>query len=174
MTDALFTVRDILPEEFDTLGQILVEVYTQMDGFPNPEDQPAYYEMLKNIGRFTEQPDTRVLVAISMEGEILGGVVYFSDMSRYGSGGTATSVKNASGMRLLGVNHTARGNGVGRELTRVCIELAREKQQAQMVLHTTRAMQTAWQMYERMGFRRSEDLDFLQEDLEVFGFRLQL
>lgn len=39
---------------------------------------------------------------------------------------------------------------------------------------TTEAMRTAWGMYERMGFRRSEDLDFPQEDLPVFGFRLSL
>jgi len=27
-------------------------------------------------------------------------------------------------------------------------------------------------MYERMGFKRSEDLDFTQGELPVFGFRL--
>jgi hypothetical protein len=29
-------------------------------------------------------------------------------------------------------------------------------------------------MYERLGFVRSEDLDFMQGDLEVYGFRLRL
>jgi hypothetical protein len=44
----------------------------------------------------------------------------------------------------------------------------------EVVLHTTKAMQTAWGMYERLGFSRSPDLDFLQKDLPVFGFRLSL
>ncbi len=35
-------------------------------------------------------------------------------------------------------------------------------------------MRTAWGLYERMGFARSEDLDFLQQGFPVFGFRLPL
>ena len=31
-----------------------------------------------------------------------------------------------------------------------------------MIIHTTMAMQTAWKMYEQIGFKRSEDLDFMQ------------
>jgi DNA-binding HxlR family transcriptional regulator len=38
--------------------------------------------------------------------------------------------------------------------------------------NTTRAMETAWRMYEQLGFRRSPDLDFRQGNLEVFGFEL--
>jgi hypothetical protein len=36
------------------------------------------------------------------------------------------------------------------------------------------AMQTAWKMYEKLDFKRSEDLNFMQGELPVFGFRLQL
>lgn len=55
-----------------------------------------------------------------------------------------------------------------------CIQLACEKRHEQVILHTTRAMQAAWAMYERMGFVRSEDLDFSWEDFPVYGFRLRL
>ena len=98
------TVRDVHPSEFDVLGQLLVEVYSNLDGFPKPADQPHYYEMLANIGAFAEKPSTRVLVAISPEGHLVGGVVYFGDMAQYGSGGIATSIRGASGIRLLGVD----------------------------------------------------------------------
>jgi hypothetical protein len=37
---------------------------------------------------------------------------------------------------------------------------------------TPRAMALAWAMYERLGFRRAEELDFMQGELAVFGFRL--
>jgi hypothetical protein len=43
-----------------------------------------------------------------------------------------------------------------------------------MIIHTTKAMQTAWKMYEDIGFKRSIDLDFMQGELPVFGFRLTL
>lgn len=29
----------------------------------------------------------------------------------------------------------------------------------------------AWKMYEKMGFKRSEDLDFMQGELAIYGFR---
>ena len=35
-------------------------------------------------------------------------------------------------------------------------------------------MQVAWQMYEKLGFKKSEDLDFMQGELPVFGFKLVL
>ncbi len=34
-------------------------------------------------------------------------------------------------------------------------------------------MQVAWAIYENLGFKRSEDLDFMQGELLVFGFRLK-
>lgn len=168
------TVRDLLPGESDALGRLLVEAYSKLDGFPTPAEQPKYYEMLANIGRFTGKPATRVLVAISPGGDLVGGVVYFGDMAEYGSGGTATSVRNASGIRLLGVDPRFRNTGAGRALTQACIELAREKAHSQVILHTTQAMRVAWGLYEKLGFERSGDLDFSQQGLPVFGFRLKL
>jgi ribosomal protein S18 acetylase RimI-like enzyme len=100
--------------------------------------------------------------------------VYFADMSQYGAEGAATQERDASGIRLLGVAQASRGVGVGRALTLACIELARGRGHSQVVLHTTRAMATAWTMYERLGFARSEDLDFSQQALQVFGFRKRL
>jgi ribosomal protein S18 acetylase RimI-like enzyme len=167
-------IRDLHPTEFDALGRLMVEVYSKLDGFPTPEVQPHYYEMLAGIGHFAEKPSTRVLVAVLPDGTLVGGVVYFGEMAQYGSGGSATSIKGASGIRLLGVDPRSRNAGAGKALTKACIQLARESGNSQVILHTTRAMQIAWALYEKLGFVRSADLDFLQEGLPVFGFRLQL
>ncbi|GJM45224.1 MAG: hypothetical protein DHS20C21_20660 [Gemmatimonadota bacterium] len=172
MTPAL-EVRDVRPHEHGPLGRLMVNVYANLEGFPSPDEQPAYYEMLANIGRFAEKKDTQVLVALSTTGAVVGGVVYFGDMAVYGSGGTATSETNASGIRLLGVDPAARGQGVGKALTKACLQLARARGHDQVILHTTQAMKVAWTMYEKLGFERSSDLDFLQERLPVFGFRLR-
>jgi GNAT superfamily N-acetyltransferase len=173
MSDRL-TVRDLRPGEFDALGRLMVEVYSNLDGFPKPADQPHYYELLAGIGKFTEKPSARVLVAISADGHLVGGVVYFGDMGEYGSGGIATSIEGASGIRLLGVDPKFRNAGAGKALARACIDLAEEKGHSQVILHTTQAMHVAWGLYERLGFARSEDLDFSQQSLSVYGFRLKL
>ncbi|HWQ10527.1 MAG TPA: GNAT family N-acetyltransferase [Holophaga sp.] len=168
-----FTIRDLRLDEAQALGRLMVEVYAGLDGFPKPEEQPRYYEMLANIGRFTEKQDARVLVALTEGGELAGGIVYFGDMAEYGSGGIATPLRDAAGIRLLGVADRFRGQGAGKALTLACIQLAREAGHTQVVLHTTEAMRIAWGLYERLGFERSEDLDFSQQGLPVFGFRLR-
>jgi ribosomal protein S18 acetylase RimI-like enzyme len=169
-----FTIRDVQPSEAGPLGRLMVDVYSSLEGFPTPEEQPRYYELLANVAQFAERPGARVLVAVTMAGELLGGVVYFGDMAQYGSGGVATTIANASGIRLLGVDPRSRGAGVGKSLTNACIRLAREAGHAEVILHTTAPMQIAWRMYERLGFVRAEELDFLQEGYPVLGFRLRL
>ena len=169
-----YTIRNAKPKEFEEIGQLMVEVYSQLEGFPKQSEQPEYYKLLANIGEWTKKPNTELLVAVSPEGSIAGGVVYFSDMQYYGSGGTATQEKNASGFRLLAVAPSFRKQGIGKLLTNECIRKAKELKQQQVIIHSTEAMQVAWKMYEELGFKRSEDLDFMQEELPVFGFRLQL
>lgn len=165
-----FEIRNAKPEEFEEVGRLLVETYSKIDGFPKKEEQPDYYKMLANIGEFIQRPATELLVAVR-EGEIAGCVIYFSDMQYYGSGGTATQEKNASGFRLLAVNPTYRKKGVGKLLSLSCIEKARQDGNSHLVIHSTESMQVAWKMYEKLGFERAKDLDFMQAELPVFGFR---
>jgi GNAT superfamily N-acetyltransferase len=167
----VYTIRNAYPSEFQEIGQLMVNVYSQLDGFLKPDESPQYYHMLTHVGDLTHKPETELLVALSPEGKITGAVVYFGDMQYYGSGGTATREKNAGGFRFLAVDPLARGNGVGKLLTNACIQKTRDRKLNQLIIHTTNAMKTAWKMYEGLGFKRSEDLDFIQGELQVFGFR---
>jgi N-acetylglutamate synthase-like GNAT family acetyltransferase len=167
-------VRNARTGELQQVGQLMVDVYSTLEGFPKPVEQPAYYQLLANVGELTTKRETEILVATSVENKIKGAVVYFGDMQYYGSGGTATQEKDAAGFRLLAVAQDARGSGIGKVLTIACIDKAKAQHRQQVIIHTTKAMQTAWKMYEKLGFKRSGDLDFLQGELPVFGFRLFL
>lgn len=167
-------VRNAKPEEFESIGKLMVHAYSTLNGFLKVEEHPNYYRTLANIGELTKKPGTELLVAISQDGAIGGGVVFFDDMAQYGSGGTATQQKNSAGFRFLAVSDAARGQGVGKLLTHECIRRAKEKKLRHLIIHTTMAMLTAWAMYEKIGFKRSEDLDFKQGELQVFGFRYSL
>ncbi len=167
-------IREIDQSEYKILGDLVVDVYSRLDGFPSPSEQPDYYNTLSKVGSLNEQDHTTVLVAETSEKEVIGGVVYYNDMSMYGSGGTATQQKNASGIRLLCVSPKNTGMGIGKALTNECIRLAKLSGNDQIILHTTQAMKIAWGLYENMGFKRSTDLDFSQEGFPIFGFRLML
>ncbi len=132
-------IREARPEELEALGQLMVLAYSSLDGFPGPSEQPAYFELLGNVGRL-RGPDTTLLVA-TLDDKLVGGIVYFGDMTPYG---TAASQEQAtSAFRLLAVHPDARGLGVGKALARHCIELARARQHRQVVIHTTDAQQVA-------------------------------
>lgn len=165
------SLRNALVSEHASIGKLMVHAYSSLEGFIKPSDHPGYYEMLKNVGELTNKPGTEILVAVTSDNKLAGAVVYFNDMQYYASGGTATKEKNAAGFRLLAVSDEMRGQGIGKLLTLECIRKAKENKLNQLIIHTTLAMQNAWAMYERIGFKRSEDLDFQQGEMKVFGFR---
>jgi GNAT superfamily N-acetyltransferase len=169
-----YTVRRADPNEYETLGRLTVQIYERLPGMPSAADQPDYYSMLHDVEARAGTPTIDIFVAATPRNELLGGVTFIGDMKFYGSGDTASTNADGSGIRLLAVKPEARGFGVGRALTNACIQRAAARGSAQVILHTTKSMSTAWGMYLRMGFLRSPDLDFSQGALSVFGFRLRI
>ena len=169
-----FEIRLARGDELAELGNLVADAYAALPGMPTPDEQPGYYAMVRDAPARARNAAIRILAAVDPGGALLGSTDFIEQMAQYGSGGTATLRTEAAGIRLLAVAPAARGRGVGKALTRECIERARALGRSSVVLHTTRAMQTAWHMYEQLGFRRSPDLDFRQGRLEVFGFELPL
>lgn len=139
-----FVIREALPDEVDAIDRMTVDVYVALPGMPTLEEQPEHYGLLRDVAKRAANPAIRVLVAVDDANEMPGCVDFIEDVKHYGSGGTVGTIENAAGTRLLG--------------------------RSRLVLHTTRAMPTAWKMYERMGLRRVPEIDFLQGQREVFGF----
>jgi pimeloyl-ACP methyl ester carboxylesterase/ribosomal protein S18 acetylase RimI-like enzyme len=166
-------IRDARSEEFDAVGRLMVEAYSSLDGFPKQDAQPAYFDTLKRIGEQAKKPGVRVLVACK-DSALLGAVVYFSDMSQYGSGGAARLERNASGFRFLAVEPKAQRRGVAKALVERCVETAAANGHRCVIIHSTAAMRIARALYEKRGFRRAPDLDILQGGLKISGFRLML
>lgn len=160
--------------EYKEIGEFMASVYAALEGFPRREEQPKYYALFDKLNSLAANTETDLITARTPEGLLLGCVIYFGDMQYYRSGGSATRIENASGLRLLAVHPSARGQGIGKALTDRCVDLARSKNQQQIVLHTTEYMKAAWNLYEKMGFKRYKEIDFLQEELPVFGFHLML
>jgi len=70
-------------------------------------------------------------------------------------------------LRLLIIHPKARGQGLGRRMTRACIRFARAAGYRQMVLWTQSHLAAARSIYEREGFRRISS-----EPHRSFGTRL--
>lgn len=173
-TSISFNIRQALPGEYESLGRLSVQVYEALPGMPDSREQPDYYSMLLDVKSRAERPTVEILVAVSQAGNLMGGVTFIGDMKYYDSGGSANSVLNSSGIRLLAVDQSVRNLGVGRALTVACMQRAKALGSDKVILHTTRAMTIAWKLYEKMGYQRFPELDFLQGELEVYGFSYDL
>lgn len=167
-------IREAKPEEYSQLGELMVMVYSQLEGFPKQDEIPDYYHVLKNVGEFTKQPKVKLFVAVSKLGKVDGGLVYFGDMKYYGAGGKPTTSQKAAAFRLLAVNPETGGKGLGKLLINACINQAKKESHKHLVIHSTKSMMIAWNMYERMGFSRFPKIDFKQNNVFVYGFRLEL
>jgi len=68
-------------------------------------------------------------------------------------------------IRMVAVNPTYGGQGIARQLTNMCIEMARQTNESIVALHTSEFMDTARHLYESMGFKKLREIE------PIFGKR---
>jgi ribosomal protein S18 acetylase RimI-like enzyme len=163
-----FQIRRIRPDESAPLAELTVAAYHSLPTeMPN---QQVYDERLRDVA--TRAQDSCVLVATTPAGELLGGVTYVSGPRDPCSEGL---VEGEAGMRMLAVDPTAHGRGVGRALTDACIRRARDDSRLRFVLHTGTWMAAAKHLYESLGFERDPAIDFSPAPgIELLGYALEL
>lgn len=74
--------------------------------------------------------------------------------------------------RFLGVAHAARGRGVGERLVRHVLALAAERGLDRVVMNTGGEMVAAQRLYDRMGFARLHEREFMVERSDGTSFLL--
>ena len=62
MSNTVYEIRNARPEEFKIIGQLMVQVYSDLEGFPKESEQPMYYKMLENVGDFTNNPKAPYII----------------------------------------------------------------------------------------------------------------
>lgn len=62
-------------------------------------------------------------------------------------------------IRYVGVNPAFGGNGIGKKLTQLCIDKAKETGEKTIALHTSEFQNAARHVYESLGFIKQKELD---------------
>jgi predicted N-acetyltransferase YhbS len=161
-------IRPVEPDEFAQLGALTVASYIALDGYAR---DPDYEVELYDVRSRAEAAATVVLVAVDDEGTVLGGVTFVEGRS---SPYFEHEGEEAASIRMLAVDPSAQGRGVGEALARACVERARELGCGSIVLHSTAFMPAAHRLYERLGFTRDPGHDVALPALELLAFRLDL
>lgn len=163
-------IRQAEPGEYEVVGEITARAYLQGGFLAFGDEDDWYFRELKDVAK--RAADGEVLVAVH-EDRILGGVTYvpapgpMSDLARPGE----------AEIRMLAVDHAARGQGAGEALVRACVDRARQAGRTGVVLCTQPTMTAAHRLYERQGFIRRPDRDWQPlpgRDFTLLAYELTL
>jgi ribosomal protein S18 acetylase RimI-like enzyme len=148
------------------VGELIVAAYRTLPERQTPEHR-AYETTLRDVAARVRH--STVLVA-EADGRVVGTVTYALPPSP----DAETDDPHAAEIRMLAVDASARGRGIGRQLVEACIERARRDGRRRVVLHTREVMEHARRIYDRLGFRREPTLDFRVGPVELLGYVLEL
>jgi GNAT superfamily N-acetyltransferase len=142
-------VEPAWPEDLPRIGELTAGVYLG-DGLAPPEYVPTLADAagraaLAELLVARDGADIVASVALVLSGEF--GEVLASDAE--------------AGFRMLVVSSAARGRGIGAALVTACLDRARAAGKRRMVISTDRRMASAHRLYERLGFTRLPERDWV-------------
>jgi ribosomal protein S18 acetylase RimI-like enzyme len=158
-------VRTARAEEYEAIGRLTVEAY-RADGQLGGEH--GYERILADVAGRAAHGE--VLVAVD-DGEVLGSVTFvrpgtpFAELSRPGE----------AEFRMLAVDPSAQGRGVGEALARACVSRAAELHCVAVVICARSFSAPAHRLYGRLGFVRTPELDWSPAPgVDLIGLRLEM
>ena len=165
------SIRDALEGDREAAREVTLAAYEEYAKIIPPVFWEGYRKNI--VASLGEKGPAQHIVA-EYAGKIVGSVLlYPPEASAYGAATDESTFLPE--MRLLAVHPAMRGHGIGTALTRECVQRAQRAGASALGLHTTDLMQTAMQMYERMGFVRVPEFDFHPtKNVVIKGYRLNL
>lgn len=164
-------LRDARQEDREAVSALTLQAYGE---YADRMDAEAWTGLEEALHRALANDDPSVMrIVAERGGEVVGSVMLWPPAAdAYGG---FTDALRWPELRLLAVAPGARGLGVGRALVEECVRRARRMGATELGLHTSRSMEVAVGMYERMGFVRAPEHDFQPPGAElVTAYRLPL
>lgn len=145
-------VRPARPDELAAAGEVVAAAYLN-----DLRVSPWYADRLRDAA--SRAALATLLVAVDADEKVLGSLTYARGGNRYAQ----LAADDECEIRMLGVHPDARGRGVGELLVRAAMARGAADGAVRMVLSTQTEMKAAHRLYERLGFTRRPDLDWVPE-----------
>ena len=169
MTDLI--LRDAQEDDREAIREITLDAYRVYAPMMGPLWEFYQKSILETLADVTPAEQ----IVAERDGAIVGAVLLYPAETVFHRPGGESATLAWPEFRLLAVAPAAQGMGIGAALATECIRRARQSGAAVLTLHTTAMMQVAMDMYERMGFQHTPDLDFYPApNVTVKGYRLVL
>lgn len=166
MTTGTVEVSEARPSEHARLGELTVDAYRAVTPLPD-----GYAADLADVAGRAADPAAMVLAA-RLDGRVVGGATV---VLHPGSPLAESLPEGSAGLRMLAVDPTAQGHGIGRALVEATIDLCRRHGLRRLGLHTQEVFVHARRLYESMGFDRdpARDITFAS-GLQLIAYALKL
>ncbi len=145
-------IRDAEPTDLPAVGELRVTAY--LTG-KHMSEHSGYEPRLRSLGADGKGD---VLVAVADSGEITGTVM----LQGWPDAGQLVTGPGEAEIRALAVAPAEQGAGLGSALLKAVIDRARERGVENLLLFTQPDMRAAQHLYEREGFVRRPERDWVQ------------
>jgi ribosomal protein S18 acetylase RimI-like enzyme len=155
------SVETARPEDFPRIAELTVRVYVD-GGLASERYAPELADVAGRADR------AELLVVRGEGGQVVGSVALVLE----GDFGNVTASDDEAAFRMLVVDPSVQGRGIGELLVTTCLERARAAGKRRMVLSTDTRMTAAQRLYRRLGFVRLPERDWKPEpgiDLLVYA-----
>jgi len=157
-------IREAVPGDFGAIRAIATaanqEFRAQMGG-------SLYEGYLANVLDVEPRARHGTLFVAELDGDVAGTITLYRDIEAEGI--PVRLPAGTAGIRATAVRPSARGHGVGSTLVETAISRARNLGAEAIALHTAHCMTAAVRLYERHGFMRAPDYDYLANDYFASG-----
>lgn len=137
------------------LKDLAVNSWGQFQPKLTTENWKKLFDNLSNDITFSELLDKSISFVCTTDNDEIVGMVFLVPK------GNPTDVydKDWCYIRLLTAAPNFGGQGIGRKLTTLCIDAARQNNEKVIALHTSEFMDAARHIYESLGFRILKEID---------------
>jgi ribosomal protein S18 acetylase RimI-like enzyme len=159
-------VRPVGRDDAEAAGRVVLAAFGAMPGTHMNGDYAAELADVEGRAKVSE-------VLIALDGaEVVGCVTFAPDLR------SPMAEKLEEGecqIRMMAVAPSHQGRGIGQLLLDAVLDRARARKRRAVFLHSTPVMSAAHALYQRNGFVRVPERDWLPEpDLLLIAFRLDL
>ena len=146
--------REGTMSDVDQLQRLGILSYGQFQSILSSENWEKFNGNLQDRQKFIDILKVAKCYVCEKYGEIVG-VAYIVPS------GNPTDIfqSNWSYIRMVGVNPKCKGNGIGKKLTQMCIDFAKENKETIIALHTSEFMNAARHIYESIGFKQIKEIE---------------
>ncbi|WP_088067182.1 GNAT family N-acetyltransferase [Gottfriedia luciferensis] len=169
MSTQRLIIREAKPNEIDNIKKVLVEAYEQYAAILSKEQWENYKNSIIDA---TDHSNTKTKL-VALADNVMLGACFIYDSAEKAYGLSKLEINDPI-IRLLGVSPKARGLGIATELIRASCNLSLEWGNDRIVLHTSDIMKSAIKLYERIGFKRAQQYEFMNGDTLVKSYELNI